>query len=199
MLWFALLLLGIVPRAAWDPAPVPAASLPARTLSSSSFIVIHHSDFPDAPGPLAIKTYHLDVSGFSDIAYHYVVDKDGVVYEGRALDRVGAHAGVTKEQRRDRSVDPDVDSIGIVVDGNFVDTAPTPEQLAALVTLVKDLRTRFHIEGGHVIGHRDVKQRLVEDRELTFAGHETECPGDALWRLLAYVRLFSAPDTPRRQ
>ncbi|MDP2344491.1 MAG: peptidoglycan recognition family protein [Deltaproteobacteria bacterium] len=190
--------LTIVPRAEWDPSPPSSSSLPRRVLSSSSFVVVHHSDFTDQPGPLAIKDYHLRVSGFSDIGYHFVVDKDGVVYEGRALDRVGAHAGVSKEQHKNASLDPDTNSIGVVVDGNFQEDAPPRAQLDALFAVVQMLRVRFRIPGGQVVGHRDVKVRLVEDHGLTFAGHETVCPGEGLWRVLPLVRLFSEPPAPRR-
>jgi N-acetyl-anhydromuramyl-L-alanine amidase AmpD len=185
--------LTIVPRADWDPSPPSLSSMPQRTLSSSSFVVVHHSDFSDQPGPTAIKDYHLKVSGFSDIGYHFVVDKDGVVYEGRALDRVGAHAGVSKEQSRDQTLDPDTNAIGVVVDGNFEVEGPHKPQLDALIAVVAMLRARFHIPGGQVVGHRDVKVRLVEDSGLTFAGHETTCPGEGVWRLLPLVRIFSEP------
>ena len=44
-----------------------------------------------------IKRWHFE-RGFSDIGYHYVVDLDGTIEEGRSLELIGAH---TKGQNRD--------------------------------------------------------------------------------------------------
>ena len=83
-----------------------------------------------------IKRWHLE-RGFSDIGYHYVVDLDGTIEEGRSLELIGAH---TKGQNRD--------SIGICyiggidVSGEPKDTRTT-QQKAALWLLIKKLRERF--------------------------------------------------------
>ena len=83
-----------------------------------------------------IKRWHLE-RGFSDIGYHYVVDLDGTIEEGRSLELIGAH---TKGQNRD--------SIGICyvggldVSGEPKDTRTT-QQKAALWFLIKKLRERF--------------------------------------------------------
>src|ERR1041385_3426682 len=82
----------IVKRPAWDPAPLHTGIAYAGDGSDRALravyrtIVVHHSDMPESPGPLAIKQYHLEVSGFSDIGYHFVIEPDGTVYEeiGRA-------------------------------------------------------------------------------------------------------------------
>ena len=39
----------------------------------------------------AIRRYHMDVRGFRDIGYHYVVQPDGTIEEGRPSDEQGAH------------------------------------------------------------------------------------------------------------
>lgn len=183
----------VVARADWDPAPVRQSAFRHRTLSAASTIVVHHSDFFEPPGPLGIKDYHLQVSGFSDIGYHFVIAPSGVVYEGRALDRVGAHAGVVFEQRRAPRKDPDTQAIGIVLDGNFDHDAPPLAQLQALVDVVTALRARYGIPAEQVIGHRDVRSVLVEQRGLTAVGPPTVCPGEVLWQILPTVRRLSTP------
>lgn len=185
----------VVARASWDDEPVPLQRLRRRhrPLSSSSFIVVHHSDFIDAPGPATLRDYHRGTAGFADIGYHVVVGVDGTVYEGRPLDRVGAHAGVAVEQARDIRKDPDEDSIGVVLDGSYEDQRPSPVQLAAASRVIRDLRVRFGIPGRQVIGHREVKLELVEKRHLTLKGEGTVCPGDAAFDLIPALRLFSAP------
>ncbi|MCC7110058.1 MAG: N-acetylmuramoyl-L-alanine amidase, partial [Deltaproteobacteria bacterium] len=81
----------VVPRDEWDPAPLVAGTrYRGRLKDVLTTIVVHHSDFLEPPGPLGIKQYHLEVSGFSDIGYHFVIEPDGTVYEGRPLDRMGA-------------------------------------------------------------------------------------------------------------
>ena len=83
-----------------------------------------------------IKRWHLE-RGFSDIGYHYVVDLDGTIEEGRSLELIGAH---TNGQNRD--------SIGICYVGGLdasgepKDTRTT-QQKAALWLLIKKLRERF--------------------------------------------------------
>ena len=83
-----------------------------------------------------IKRWHLE-RGFTDIGYHYVVDLDGTIEEGRSLELIGAH---TKGQNRD--------SIGICYVGGLdasgepKDTRTT-QQKAALWLLIKKLRERF--------------------------------------------------------
>jgi hypothetical protein len=185
----------VVARADWDDTPSTLARLRhrARPPSSTTHIVVHHSDFDDAPGPAVIRDYHRGPAGFSDIGYHLVVARDGTVFEGRPLDRVGAHAGVAVEQRRDVRLDPDEDSIGVVLDGAFMHQRPDPTQLAAAARVIRDLRARFGIPARQVIGHRDVKHALVEARGLTLKGDGTVCPGEAAFELLPALRLFSEP------
>ena len=172
----------IVPRKDWDPSPRHVGFRyggPKATKNVYRTIVVHHSDFVEPPGPLAIKDYHLDVSGFGDIGYHFVIGADGTVYEARDLDRMGAHAGISEEARKDHTKDPDWGALGIVLDGFFHYDAPSKAQLAALELLIADLQKRFpKIE--RVIGHREVRA-LVEEKGLHPVGDHTTCPGEALF------------------
>lgn len=185
----------VIARAGWDPDPVPTTRLRQRSgpLSSATFLVVHHSDFQDAPGPRAILDYHRGPAGFADIGYHFVVGVDGSVYEARPIDRVGAHAGVSVEQRHRPRLDPDDDAIGIVLDGAWEQDRPPPAQLASAVRLLRDLRERYRIPARRIIGHRDVKARIVEASGLTFAGNTTVCPGDGAFDTVPALRLLSEP------
>lgn len=185
----------VIERATWDPGyAAPAGVSRYDRLDELTHIVIHHSDFDPPAGPRGILDYHLEVSRFADIGYHFVVAGDGKVYEGRPLALLGAHAGQSREANRGvvkarragtdvrvgRRLDPDWGSVGIVLDGYFGDVPPPKRQRAALVQLVASLRRRLHIPADHVVTHREVKAKLVEARRLTFTGHETTCPGDGL-------------------
>lgn len=186
----------IVPRATWDPSPRTNGVRypnPRKLADVYRTIVVHHSDFTDAPGPLVIKSYHLEVSHFADIGYHFVIATDGTVYEARSLERMGAHAGATREATRGRghSKDPDWGSIGIVLDGFFHEQLPPPAQRAALALLVNDLRKRFpNID--RVLGHREVRAGVLA-RGLTPLGEPTVCPGDRLFRWLDEGGLEARP------
>jgi len=45
-----------------------------------------------------IRRWHISGNGWSDIGYHYVIDRDGTVAKGRPLARTGAH---TRGRNRD--------------------------------------------------------------------------------------------------
>jgi hypothetical protein len=205
----------VVPRVAWDANPPSVDELAARGVTrypadlagALDWIVVHHSDFADAPGPAVIKRYHLEVSGFSDIGYHFVISPDGTVYEARPLELIGAHAGVSREQVRSLRalraagkrgaeldpawrLDPDYGAIGIVLDGHFFGHAPSRAQRKALRRLTVALMERFDIPRGHVVTHREVKSRIVEASGRTFAGSVTVCPGDDAQTEVAHMRLL---------
>lgn len=38
-----------------------------------------------------VRRWHTEERGWSDIGYHFLIDRDGTVVEGRPLERVGAH------------------------------------------------------------------------------------------------------------
>lgn len=151
-------------------------------------IVIHHSDFADSPGPVVIRDYHLQVAGYSDIAYHFVVMPDGRIYEGRPIHLLGAHAGISAEGRTDKSRDPDFHAIGIVLDGFYGIDGPPPAQTQALAWLVHALRIRYDVAAHRIYGHRDVKQHLVEARGLHLDSKPTTCPGAAAYPLVGVIR-----------
>lgn len=83
----------IVPRAEWGArAPTHRTLMPLP----SPRLWLHHtaSDGASWHGPGGVRNtqnYHMDSNGWSDIAYSYLVDDDGTVYEGRGAGVVGAH------------------------------------------------------------------------------------------------------------
>lgn len=55
-------------------------------------IIIHCSDSPEGRNDKAedIRRWHKQ-RGFNDIGYHYVIDLDGTVEQGRPIEQAGAH------------------------------------------------------------------------------------------------------------
>jgi hypothetical protein len=86
----------------------PRPGMSPMAVSSVHKIVMHHTDEPPPNDPhsghdeahdaaagqwRSIQAYHMNSRAFDDIAYHYGIAPDGVVYEGRGVEHVGAHAG----------------------------------------------------------------------------------------------------------
>ena len=103
---------------------------------------------------------HLD-RGWPDIAYHFVVDAEGNVYQGRPLHAVG-------DTRTE--YDPTGHFL-VCCEGNF-DDQPVPEvQRTRLVDLLAWAAATFAVAPATIAGHRDVAA--------------TSCPGDNLYASIA--------------
>jgi len=86
-----------------------------------------------------IKRWHVQDRGWSDIGYHFLIDRDGTVAKGRDMARDGAHV-----QGRNAG------TIGISLFGGHGSAETdqfgdhfTPQQDAALRNLIGDLRKQF--------------------------------------------------------
>ncbi len=55
-----------------------------------SGIVVHHSATEQGTVE-SFRRYHTQVKGWEDVAYHYVIYKDGSIHKGRGLDKQGMH------------------------------------------------------------------------------------------------------------
>lgn len=124
-------------------------------------IVVHHSAIFNA-GPAEIQELHMDRRGFADVAYHFLIDSDGVIYEGREINIRGAHV-----QRFNTG------SVGIVLLGNFNNDVPTQKQIDSLEKLIDYLRYTYGIR--YLAGHKDYPDQSPDG---------TECPGTNLYPLL---------------
>jgi len=121
-------------------------------------IIIHCADTPPSWGSNMtpeqqrdeIRRWHVEERGWSDIGYHYVITRNGVVVQGRSLDKIGAHVkGHNKG------------TIGICLVGGKGGTAHdkfrenfTKEQDFALRKLIDELKDRF-VSINKVSGHNE--------------------------------------------
>jgi hypothetical protein len=53
---------------------------------------VHYTAGPTTQSVRAIQDFHMDGQGWADIGYNFLVDADGLIYEGRGWLTVGAHA-----------------------------------------------------------------------------------------------------------
>ena len=130
-----------------------ARSLPEKLRSLQRF---SQSNAPLADGRLKVA--------WADIPYHFYIDVHGDIGEGRAVPFVGDtnttyHPG---------------GHIGIVLEGNFEDAPPAPQQIEALVGLLVHLARRYDIAPEAIEGHRHYARTL--------------CPGARLNALLPDIR-----------
>ncbi len=77
------------------------------------------------------------------IGYHYFIEKDGTVHQGRADMEMGAHCKGINDM-----------SIGIGLAGNFDITTPTCKQIASLKELLSELMQRHNIARSKIFPHR---------------------------------------------
>jgi N-acetylmuramoyl-L-alanine amidase len=98
--------------------------------------------------------------GWNGIGYHHVVDLDGTVEPGRPESEVGAHC-----------LKHNANSIGVVYvgglasDGNTPKDTRTPEQKAALVKLLTELKYRY--PNATIHGHRDFAAKACPSFDAT--------------------------------
>lgn len=166
--------LGWCPAGNCPPHPNPTSTNPTH-------LIIHHSAGTNISSDWAaivrsIWNFHVNTNGWSDIGYNWLVDPNGVLYEGRGDNILGAHFCGTNGG-----------TVGVCVMGDFTNVAPTSAATGKLEDLfawkacdinADPLAQSFH--GGsqqqlyNVSGHRD--------------GCATSCPGDMFYPMLPTIR-----------
>lgn len=156
---------------------------PQSYSSGVRLIVVHHTAQAlrsDPRSPLermrALYQYHALTLGWGDIGYHYVVDEDGTIYEGRSGgdNVIGGHAYCAN-----------VGTLGIALMGNFETEEPSQMQIVSLQWLLKDLTDHYRIDPRRTVTfHGESKEAIVGHRDVV----HTACPGYYLAGVLDQVR-----------
>lgn len=97
-----------------------------------------------------VKLWHTRDRGWSDIGYHYLIDRDGTIARGRPMERDGAHVRGHNRGTVGISLFGGRDS---TADGQFADNY-TPEQEASLRSLIDDLQNG-HPSITKISGHNE--------------------------------------------
>lgn len=125
-------------------------------------ITLHHQGeaFPRGRDPAQylrnLQSWSRTTKHWIDVPYHFMIDLDGNIYEGRDI----AFAGDTNTE-----YDPAGHAL-IEVVGNFEEVEPSPSQLDALVTLMAWLAQRYSVPLEAIRGHRDYANTLCPGRNL---------------------------------
>lgn len=145
-------------------------------------IAIHHTaikvDGDDRSGTervRALYTYHANNRGWGDVGYHYLIDEDGKIYEGKSGGEyvVGGHAYCNN-----------AGSVGVALLGNFEVEQPTQKQMKSLQWLLTDLAETYDIElNGSIQWRGKTIKPVVGHGDLV----STECPGYYLEGALSQI------------
>ena len=126
-----------------------------------NLIIVHCSATPEGRNVSVadIDRWH-KAKGWNGIGYHHVVDLDGTVEPGRPESEVGAHC--LKHNKNSIGV---VYVGGLASDGKTPKDTRTPQQKAALVKLLTELKRRY--PNATIHGHRDFAAKACPSFDAT--------------------------------
>ncbi|MDF0489336.1 N-acetylmuramoyl-L-alanine amidase [Sphingomonas sp. H39-1-10] len=131
-----------------------------------TMIVLHYTGMADAASALARLC-----DPAAKVSAHYMIDEDGTVHRLVAEDKRAWHAGAA---RWGRIEDVNSASIGIelVNPGHEFGYRPFPDaQIDALIALTGEIKERYAITRGNVVGHSDIAPRRKQDPGELFPWH----------------------------
>lgn len=138
-----------------------------------SMIVLHYTGMIDAASAIA-RLCDPDAK----VSAHYLIDEDGRLFSLVAEDKRAWHAG-RSHWRGHTDINSASIGIEIVNPGHDHGYRPFPDaQIEALIPLVADIKDRYAITRGNVVGHSDIAPMRKRD------------PGEFFpWARLARLRL----------
>jgi hypothetical protein len=181
----------IITRTAWG-CPDGQSSRWTPQYTTVTHLIVHHSATANSSSDWAavvrgIWNYHTFTQGWGDIGYNYLIDPNGVVYEGRGGgdNVIGAHFSCQNGG-----------TMGVCLLGSFTNVSPTPSALNGLKQLLAwkaeqrgldPLGSSYHsgtrLTIPNISGHRHGNP-AYPDRACT----STTCPGDNLYAQLPAIR-----------
>ena len=164
----------------------PSPNFDART-KAPDMLVLHYTGMESGAAALArLRDPEAKVSS------HYMIEEDGRIFRLVPEERRAWHAGVSF-WKGEEGVNHASIGIEIVNPGHEFGYRPFPQaQIDAVIALVADIRTRWSIDDGRILGHSDVAPARKQDpgelfpwKQLAHAGHgiwaeADPAPGDPL-------------------
>jgi len=126
----------------------PSKRYNKRYLERIKSIALHHSGAATG-SPQSFATYHVS-QGWPGIGYHYVIDKEGNIYQTNRLDTISYNVGPLNGE-----------VVGICVIGNYDKETLNEAQKTSIIDTVNLIRL--------IVGHKPVKGH----KEYK----STDCPG----------------------
>lgn len=191
--------LRIAPRSAWGAGLEPRGALQREERADVRFLLIHHTEtangYLQARVPQMLRAfyrYHTDQRGWPDIAYNFLVDAYGDVWEGRTGSLDGPVMGSASGGSQGFAM------LACYI-GDHRPQAPTAAAQAAMATLLGWLAREYSIDlspgatTSFVSRGSSRYERGANVVTPTIAGHRdmsshTDCPGDAAYALLPELR-----------
>jgi hypothetical protein len=118
-----------------------------RSLRDLYYIAIHHSLTKNLPGDRDIKAfarYHVNDLDWPGIGYHYVVDRDNLIYKCNSADIKTYHIGKHNQK-----------SLGICLVGDFRTEEPLEGQYNAAIELAHECANAYNITINNIKGHSE--------------------------------------------
>lgn len=153
----------------------PSPNFDART-APPEILVLHYTGMPTGEAALARLC-----DPEARVSSHYLVEEDGRIFRLVAEERRAWHAGVSfwKGARNLNGVSIGVE---IVNPGHEFGYRAFPDaQVAAVIDLVADIRARWSIDDGRIVGHSDVAPERKDDPGELFPWKRLAEAGHGLW------------------
>ena len=181
----------LITRTQWGARPFACSGGPEYA-PALEFAVVHHTVNSNSYGPgdsaaivRGIQNYHLDALGYCDIAYHFLIDRFGQTFVGRA-------GGITKPVIGGHAGGFNTGSVGVAMIGDYSATQPPGDQWISLVNILRWRLSAAEINpsAGFTTTVKDspcgcmrwpvgtqvsFPNAIVSHRDVDF----TECPGNA--------------------
>ncbi|MFJ8577756.1 N-acetylmuramoyl-L-alanine amidase [Micromonospora sp. NPDC093277] len=189
----------VVTRAEWKADESIVREAPTYGKTVKAFWVHHtagansYSCADSAAIVRSIEVYHIKSNGWSDIGYNFLVDKCGVVFEGRK-------GGIDKPVTGAHTYGFNTDTAAIAVLGDYRTTGVPTVALDAIAVVAAYKLGQYGndplgkvtltsgVEGKYHLGQQVVFNRIGGHRDAV----ATECPGDTLYGQLGTIRSKTA-------
>ena len=194
----------------WPPAFYPVQAMTVHHTAGSN------NDPDPAATVRAIYRFHAVDRGWGDIGYHYLIDEQGFIYEGRwsgeastRCDAGGdgsdfAHNVADELITAGHTGGYNSGNVGIALLGTFIGTDPKPAAVRALEDGLAEFAVRHGLDPQGTVNYVNPVNGNTKTVD-TIPGHRdwqaTECPGERLYSQLPDIRtnvanLMQPPDTP---
>ena len=163
----------------------PSPNFDART-GPPDMIVLHYTGMQTGEAALARLQ-----DPAAKVSAHYLVEEDGRVFALVPEERRAWHAGKSF-WRGETDINARSIGVEIVNPGHEFGYRPFPDiQIAAVIDLLADVRSRWSIDDDRLLGHSDVAPDRKEDPGELFPWRRLSEAGHGLW-----VEPAAAPGSP---